>query len=329
LSIACDGEMAPVFDTNETSIMITPMEISKEMPDLQAVGSIFSTATVETSGARTPVDRMAATEAPEKEKVSHAIVIQEEVETPPGLEVRKDPNWAKYINSLEELLNAAREASNKNVDVDVGSARNEREKALLLSQKEKGASMSLPAYVVNEKAGILSINDLGVALHLNTPFNLANLSGSKVAESGELRGLINAGIVRFISPQEAQGFMDKMDDEIVKAPTLDIFDNSAEAMAAASGQSSQNDQHKDILPTDDIQKIELSMDDLDAPTQEESMIINLTENNGSVRESSDGGSRTSVHGSAPSKSNRKNIPTASSMASPNQNPAHNTIKKSR
>ena len=321
ISITSDGDFASQFDTNETSIMITPIEISSEVPEALAVGSIFSNTIVENKGARTPIDRIAVTEAPEKGEVPNAIVRKEEVRTPEEFKQVDEPQCSRYIKSIEELVNAAREASNKEVDVDVGSARNEREKAVLMERKEKGASIDLPAYVVNEKAGVLTINDLDVVLHLNAPFNLANLSGRKVAESGELRGLLRAGIVRFISPQEAQGFMSKMDNEIVKTPSLEVFDNKQQAEAAIAGQT------EGILATDDIDRMELSMDDLDAPTQEESMIINLTENIGALSSSVSGGSRTSVHGSVPPKNTRKSVPINSDLAEPNKNPALRTIRK--
>jgi len=41
LSITTEGDFAPQFDTNETSIMITPMSVSDEVPVSHAVGSIF------------------------------------------------------------------------------------------------------------------------------------------------------------------------------------------------------------------------------------------------------------------------------------------------
>lgn len=321
ISITSDGDFASQFDTSETSIMITPIEINSEVPEALAVGAIFSNAISEKSDVRTPADKIAATEAPEKREVANAIVRKEEVKTPDEFKETKDPYCEKYIKNLTELIEAATEASNKSVDVDIGSARNERERALLIEKKEKGQCMDVPAYIVNDKAGALSVNDLGITLNLNAPFNLANLSGRKVAESGELRGLIRAGIVKFISPSEAQNYINMMDREIIKAPTLDVFDNRKQAEANMAGD--------EILPTDDIERMELSMDDLDSPTLEESMIINLTENLGSSESVRESGARTTTHGSIPSKSARKNIPTSSDLAESNKNPAHRTIRKAQ
>ena len=70
--------------------------------------------------------------------------------------------------------------------------------------------------------------------------------------------------------------------------------------------------------------MDLTMSDLESPTQEESMIIDLTENTGLSSQAE--GSRTSVHGSTPTRA-KKRIPTASGLADSNANPARKSIRK--
>ena len=317
LSISCEGDYLNDFDTNETSIMITPVNVSDEVPDNRAVSSIFANniPPQNRTGERTPADKMAVTKAPSKKNVPHAIVPKEEVVTPEEFKQLDSPKCKKYIMDLDTLIQAARAVSKNEVDIDLGSARNERERALLLEQKRKGQSIGTPAYIVNDKAGVLSINDLDLVLICNAPFNLANLPGKRVAESGELRGLLNAGIVKFISPAEAQEYMNKMDREIIKAPTLDVFDNRYEAesnmVEKANGPSIQ----ADIM--------ELTMEDLERPTTEESMIIDLTENIDPTLQSE--GRKTSRHGSIPRTSSHQaneNIDMGS-----DKSPAHATVRK--
>jgi len=317
LSIVTEGDFAPQIDTNETSIMITPISVSDEVPISHAVGSIFSTmATEQNVTSRTAIDRIAVTKAPEKKHVPHAIVHREEKIVPQEFKELKDNKCQDYITNLQDLLIAAKDASKNEVDIDIGSASNEREKAVLMELKKRGKSINMPAYIVNDKAGILSINDLDLTLILNAPFNLANLSGKRVAESGELRGLLNAGIVKFITPQQAQAYINKMDTEIIKAPSLDVFDRHQ----TEENMMSDNP----IGPSEQADMMELTMDDLESPTLEESMIIDLTANTDAILQT--GGYKTSVHGSTPRqpKQPRQTIPHSQGES---ENPAKITIRK--
>jgi len=322
LSISTEGDFDPQIDTNETSIMITPISVSEEVPVSHAVGSIFSTmTTVEQNEAsrRTVIDKIAVTKAPEKKHVPHAVTPKEEKNIPEEFKELNNNKCQTYITSLEDLLRAAKDASKNEVDIDIGSASNEREKAVLMELKKRGKSINMPAYIVNDKAGILSINDLDLTLVINAPINLANLSGKRVAESGELRGLLNAGIVKFISPAQAQAYINKMDTEIIKAPTLEVFDrNGAENNMLV-------DNHQG--PSEQADMMELTMDDLDAPTLEESMIIDLTANTDAILQTE--GRHTSVHGSTPRQPRlptqpRKSIPQSQGAS---ENPAKITIRK--
>jgi len=263
---------------------------------------------------------MAVTQAPEKRQIPHAIVHKEEKPIPTEFKELSNEKCQEYITNLGDLLQAAKEASKHEVDIDVGSASNEREKAVLMELKKRGKSITMPAYIVNDKAGILSINDLDLTLVINAPFNLANLSGKRVAESGELRGLLNAGIVKFISPKEAQAYMNKMDTEIIKAPTLEVFDRRG----AENNMSTDN---SNSVPLDQADMMELTMDDLDRPTLEESMIIDLTENSDAILQTE--GYKTSVHGSTPrqTKTPRQSIPQAQGESKSNENPAKTTIRR--
>lgn len=323
LSIVTESEISNQIDMTETNISIIPIDVADEMPESHAVGSIFTTdvpkKVTSKSGrvSRTAVDRIAVTEPPEKHEVPYAIVSKEEIKTPKEFKEMKSPRCQRYIKDISELLEAAEKASNKNVDIDIGKASNDRERALLIEQRNRGSSIGIPAYIVNDKAGALTINDLDLVLHLNAPFNLANISGKKIAESGQLRGLLRAGIVRFISPEEAQNYMNKLDEEIIKAPSLDVFDNRRQAEAAIM-------RDDEVYHNSDV--MDLTMEDLESPTQEESLIIDLTANTGSSGEIIREGNKKSVHGSTHSNI-KKNIPTVTNLVEPNKNPAHRTVRK--
>lgn len=265
-------------DLGETSIIIDPIDISEEYPREGGgvVGNIFS-ADMEHKKAtvRDAVDKLAATEVPVKGQEAEAIVVKEEVETPEPFKELEVPECQEWVSNMTELINAVNKAkSKKQDDIDLSQAVNDREKDIMQAMKDKSEAIDTPAWIVNDKAAKITINDLGVDLDLNTPYNLTNISARKVAVSSDLRGLINSGFVRFISPKEA-GELIGLENEEGFTGELEVFDNAAQAEANMTRTGS------DIIDTteddaeDDAE--EITSAELDGPMEEEGMILNLTQ----------------------------------------------------
>lgn len=267
----------------ETSIQITPLEAKHELPANTAVGSIFSTGNISQKGIRTPVDRIAAIEAPETKEVPHAIKKTEEIETPKVFSQTKEPSYQRFITDYASLMNAVREAQNKDSGIDIDSITDPRKRALAIEQKELAESIDDQAFIVNDTCGSVQLNDIDLDLNLNMPLDLSRISAKRLALSHDLKSMLNSKVIKFIKPDEVDIYREKAEKGIV-IDGLETYSTRYEAESSIGGveQISERD-HIDI-PVDD-----------DGPNEQEQLagLINLTP----MASAAHGGSRRSVHGS--------------------------------
>lgn len=199
---------------HETSIMITPIDVKEEVPGQGEVGNIFtSNSNKLKTGNRTAVDRLAAIEAPStKQEVAHAIKTEKEIGIPEGLQPAVNPvdrpRFQSYVKNLQELMNAVAASRNKVSSIDIDSIDDstnagKRQKAAAIELKEMEESIDEAAFIVNTKFASLVINDIGIQLGLNMPFDLSKVSARRIASSRELRNLISDGTISIISPEQA------------------------------------------------------------------------------------------------------------------------------
>ena len=198
----------------ETSIMLTPTGIEEtRVSHEDGVTNIFAEGIdpEEETISRSAIGRIAATRPPEKGKLAHAIKTQSEVlqETPNAFKTTKNNRFQKFISDFDSLMEAAHAAENKKYGVNIDEIENPRERALAVVEKEKAEAIDYPAYVVNEKCGDLTLNDLDISLRLNAPFNLNNISAKRLLASKEFPAMVRAGYIKFISPDEVQGYIDR------------------------------------------------------------------------------------------------------------------------
>jgi hypothetical protein len=270
LTLSSEDDMAlsdeMIEGLGETSIMLIPIQAADPTPSEQmGVSSIFS-ADMESRrpAERDAVDRLAATEAPTKQEVAHAIVAEEEMVTPQEFVELDDPECRKWISNMGELMMAVIKAKNRpQQEVDLSSAKDERERLILLEAAERQGGLESPAWIVNDKTGMITINDMEVDLPLNSPFNLMGISPSKIAASQDLKVLVKQELVKFISPNEVGSYFeqaDEADDGIVELEVFDNAEQAAEHMATTAGDVGER-----IEVFDSSQK-----------TDEESMILDLT-----------------------------------------------------
>ena len=192
------GDFKPE-EMGETSIMLMPVEIAEESPNVSSPvhATIFST--IPRGSQEEPiVQKIAVVKAPEKGQEARAIKKQAEI--PKAFAEVKETAYKKYVKNMEELMAVVNVAKNKISDIDPDMASNEREKLILQVEKEKAEAIDTPAWIVNDQVGMLTLNDLGVSLPLNIPFDLSSISAKKVATSRDLKMLIRDNYVRFISP---------------------------------------------------------------------------------------------------------------------------------
>jgi len=321
LVLASDGDLSafnelPEDMKNETSIMLTPIGIADEAPSAttQTHASIFNS--IPGKGNREPVvDRLAAVHAPEKREISKAIK-KEAAPIPEAFPQLEDEECRSYVTDLQGLIDAANSSVKAmKADIDIDSAKNDRERAVLLEMKEKAEAIGMPAWIVNDKVGRLTINDLDVSLPLNEPFDLGSLSARKIIGSRDLRGLLKDKYVRFISPEEIVNYVSASLEEEDRG-SLEVFDNVDEArskvfkakeVAPTKDRPERSIRRRDEIMDDDSGEnvINLENEDLDRPTEDESMVLNLTKNSPKAKSFSNGpapqGQHT-VHGNNKPKS---------------------------
>jgi hypothetical protein len=291
-------------EMGETSIMLIPVEISEESPNSNSPvhASIFSTIPQKYQE-ETLVQKMAAVHAPEKGQEARAI--KSEAEVPEAFSELKNKDCSSWIKNMDELANAINVAKSKRSGVDPDYAQNAREKAILQELKEKSEAIDIPAWIINDKVGILSINDLNIALPLNSPYDLSNISAKRIAASKDLRVLLKEGYIRFISPAERDEFILKtVDGETESTSGLSIFDNHEQAMDNIGGSvvSSRNP----II--NDESAMDITEGDIVHKTEDESMILNLTQNMPTIknRQPIPEGNRKTVHTNVTPTSTSKN-----------------------
>jgi hypothetical protein len=198
---------------NETSIQLTPTHFEIDRPTGHSHANIFSSSQSESKPMnRTVIDRLAATKAPEKGRQAHSIKIKEEIETPEVFQEYKEPEFQKWVSNFQELMMAVKAASGKESEIDVESIQNPRQKALAMEMKEQAEAIDMPAYIVNDVCQSITLNDMNISLKLNSPFNLNNISAKRIADSSDLKAMINQGLLKFISPEQAVTYISKTNE---------------------------------------------------------------------------------------------------------------------
>jgi len=163
--------------------------------------------------------------------------------------------------------------------------------AILTEEKEKQESIGVSAYIVNTECATLSLNDLGISLSLNMPYDLSNISARRIASSKDLKQMIQAKFIKFISPAEAPAYIAKATGEAERMDMgLEVFSDHEAAQASIESGASGG---RTVL-IDDATAMDVSADG--PSTTEEQRLINLTQIS-SVKETP-AGTRVSVHGSS-------------------------------
>jgi len=247
----------------ETSLMITPLEEKVEDFSKTSITGLFCGNPTPTTSKRSPIDRLAAMEAPEKKNVAYAIKTKEEIAVPDEFQEVKDPDYKNFISTLGELIDSLKQAQMKDSGIDLDTIQDPRKRAIAREAKERAESIDVPAYIVTEKCGAVRINDLDISLMLNVPYNLSNISAKRLIESRELRSLINSGIIKFVRPDELDDYKSKAQNDVDKF-TLETFGSHKEAERAIESQ----------VPN--ASEVEVSVDEIDRPTEQEQLATNLT-----------------------------------------------------
>ena len=273
----------------ETNIQFTPYSISEETTyNTEPVSNLFSSGDISQRGKRTPVDKIAATTPPGRKEVAHAIKKREEIITPDEFIETEDPDYNRFVSSLEDLMIAVKAAQGKESDIDIESITDPRKRALAIEMKEQSESIDIPAYIVNDTCSSVTLNDIDLSLNLNMPVNLSNISAKRLAQSGDLKSMVRSNVLKFISPDEVGNYRSKAIKGVEQHGLGTYSRNEAENAIFVEGSKSSDN----VFPDAEIMHIE---DDPNDISEQEQLagLINLS-GNGS---SNDDGVRTSYHGS--------------------------------
>lgn len=252
------------FLGKETSIMLIPVEIEDVSVNDSSVSSIFSkTVKTNKTNLKSPIEKLAVIEPPEEKELHYAMKNEEELdeEIPEQFAETKNPDFKRYINTLDELNIEIEKARTKDSNIDIDKIQDKRQRAEALVLKEKSEAIDVDAFVVNDKCANLAINDLGLNLALNTPYNLANISAKRILCSKDLKAMFNANLVKFIKPQEVSLYVQKA---VFEMPTLEVYSTTeaAEEGMARAGMK--------------VEALPIDINDLSSPTENEMMVTNLT-----------------------------------------------------
>lgn len=260
-----------VTDIGQTSIELTPTGIADEGPKNSVVGNIFSSIPTKQQLASEPVvRRLAAVHPPERHEVSTAV--KGKVATPQAFADIEDPACQDYIQSTEQLISAINKAkATKRSNVNLDDITDPLDRALAQEQADLEEAIDSPAWVVQDQARSLVINDLKMEVSMNVPLNLGRISAKKLAASRELMGLIRAGILRFIAPEEVAGYVTKS-EEIGEGHELPVYSSHDEAADAMGGGVTATPGRSVLI--DEANAQDVTENDVG---EEESMIINLTQ----------------------------------------------------
>jgi hypothetical protein len=273
----------------ETSIIIMPIELVEDsVVNTEAVTNIFSSTADLSKDSRykkrDAISRLAATTPPSKNKSAANLIKtaeeqEQEISTPfselapiiKKTQVSQQP--LRHISSLEQLMKAIYAAENKSYNVDVDNITNPIKKALAMEAKEKAEAIDYPAYIVACK-GNLVINDLNLSLLLNAPFNLANISAKRIANSKQLQALLRDGFLKFIAPEEVDDYLEKIEAEEDKfsLPIYDSHDDILDGIESRPISSAAREKSRSIAAH--AQAIELEAEEINdngAETEQERM----------------------------------------------------------
>jgi len=253
------------FIDKETNISLTPISIQDEVQNInRPIGNIFSNNANLKNSNKSVIGRIAATSVPEtKHEVSHAFKTEEDIvnEVPEEFVEALDPRVKKFAKNFEELMECVMRARTKTSEVDLSSAKNERQKAILLEQIELSEAIDEDAYIVNTKCKSISVNDLGIQLVLNIPFNLNKVSAKRVATSKDLRSLIDSGFIKIIEPKSVAQYAKLVASE-------EVFESGLRASGV--------DEAADNMFSDNAREsasvMDLNSSELDGATEEEKLM---------------------------------------------------------
>lgn len=280
----------------ETNIQFTPYSIVEETTyKTEPVSNLFSSGDISQRGKRTPVDKLAATTPPSRKEVAHAIKKREEIITPDDFIETEDPDYNRFVSSLEELMMAVKAAQGKESDIDIEAITDPRKRALAIEMKEQAEAIDIPAYIVNDSCSSVTLNDIDLSLNLNMPVNLSNISAKRLAQSGDLKSMVRSGMIKFISPENVSDYRKKAIQGVEKhgLETYSTRDEAEIAIARTGAQSTYSSESQYPTTKDaDIMYIDDNPNDI-SEQEQLAGLINLSGNSSS----NDDGVRTSYHGS--------------------------------
>jgi hypothetical protein len=184
--------------------------------------------------ARSPADRLAATMAPAQGNLGGAILRPNEVPAPNQFPELQQKSYQEYIRDYDQLMEEVNVAKNKVSNIDPSQIADPRLRAIEQERKEHLEAIEKKALIVTEVSAI-SVNDMDISLSGNTPYDLSNISAKRIAASSDLKALIDQGLVKFIGPEEVEGYV-KKSLNIKEAPSIPVYDNIEQAAAGIQNQ---------------------------------------------------------------------------------------------
>ena len=274
----------------ETSIMFTPVDITEGIPQGETVTNIFSSSANMDQIPKQFLNKIGAVTPPKKQSDNQYSIkskVQIENETPQSFSEIKKPAFKKYIMDFQGLSEEINASMNKVYNVDVENIQDPRRKAIAIEEKEKAESINQSVFIVNDKCKCLTLNDLGINLELNMPYNLSQISAKRLSVSKDLKIMLNNGMIKFVHPEEVEDYVNK----IVKNNEsfgLEVYDNRKAASRALA---------EDGMGTDDSSD-DFGIEDLDKPTEQEMLYASTVGRNRAqfTQPQTQGGVRVSSHG---------------------------------
>lgn len=266
----------------ETGIIIKPLNVNNELKTFTPIGNLFNQ-----SDSKQPnkiIKKIATSDV--DRKVAHSIKSKSQIdeETPKEFIQCKNPSFKAYVSSMQELLEAISNAKNKKSDIVIPPDATTRQKAVLEERINLAQAIDTSAWIVNDKFSSISINDLGIELRLNNPFNLNRISSKKLADSSQLIELINNGTIKLISPNDVEKFNESLIKQQNFNTGLEVFGKVDDAIESLENAESiamidEKTNNNDYIPIEDYDNEDITDKDTKFITNTERISNHIQERN--------------------------------------------------
>jgi len=320
-----DIEEAKNLLENETSIMLTPLEVDLEAPSYDAVPNLFSdqASYMEDLNPNDKNELRSFVETQPSKKEERIGHFGKKNEIPEQFEELNDPQIKNHINDVQELwAEIERTKNEKTSDIDPDSIEDERKRLEAIETINVEEGLEKHAYVVNDTSGSIILSDIGLTFDKNIPQDLSKISAKTLYRSNDLRVLLREKLLKLIPPEERDFYLQKQKKDQIQFG-LDTYDNIDDAMDDIGKNPRQKERE-----VGEYDEINLEVDD-DYQTENQILASQIPSSPQTQSKTLSGGVRKRSYGNKKTSQqiSNQNVPKSSQTNFSSQDEIKNIAKK--